>query len=146
MLQFRALSIALAALLLLSAPGLAAEPSGLSSYSAAQTIEVLTSDEDGATRETTIWIVVVDGAAYIRTGGTSWGENVQRSSRLEIRHGGSTQVFGIFFVEKDEERTPIEDAFREKYGFQDKLVGWFRGSSRLLIMRLTDAPSIETAP
>ena len=60
--------------------------------------------------------------------------------------GESTQAFGVVMVEDDEERTPITNAFREKYGFQDKLVGWFRGSSHAVIMRLTDASAVQAAP
>ncbi|MBW2394482.1 MAG: DUF2255 family protein [Deltaproteobacteria bacterium] len=139
MLQIRLVFVALSMALLLASPVLASEASDVSVYTDEGTIEVLTSDEDGAARETTIWIVIVDGAAYIRTGGTSWGENVQRASQVQVRLEGATRAFEVVFVEDDAVRTQITDAFREKYGFQDKVVSFLRGSSRPLIMRLTEA-------
>jgi hypothetical protein len=49
------------------------------------TVEVVTTDLDGADRETTVWLAVVDGAGYVRTGSSRWGDNVVRSPELELR-------------------------------------------------------------
>ena len=54
-------------------------------YADERTVEVVTTNEDGSERVTTIWIVVVDGQAYIRTGGTGWGDNLERDRRLVLR-------------------------------------------------------------
>ena len=46
---------------------------------------VLTTNEDGTPRETTIWLAVVDGQGYIRTGGwTKWGDNVKRDPEIAL--------------------------------------------------------------
>lgn len=101
----------------------------------AGTVEVVTTDEDGATRETTVWIAVVDGAAYVRTGSSTWGDNVVRTSELELRAEGSSQAMRVDFVEDDALRERVWQAFREKYGFSDWALGWIRGS-RPKIMQL----------
>ena len=44
-----------------------------------ETVEVLTEDEDGSLRVTTVWLLVQDDEAYLRTGDTRWGSNVARS-------------------------------------------------------------------
>jgi hypothetical protein len=50
-----------------------------------QTIQIVSTDEDGGQRLTTIWIVVLDRQAYIRTAGTTWGDNVEREGALKLR-------------------------------------------------------------
>src|SRR5512134_2485053 len=49
---------------------------------AVDTVEVVTTDEDGALRETTVWLAVVDGQGYVRTSDTSWGGNLVRNPEL----------------------------------------------------------------
>lgn len=100
------------------------------------TVQVLTENEDGAVRNTRVWLAVVDGQGYIRTGGSSWGENVERDPDVRVRIEGTEYALHALFVEDDELRERIVAAFREKYGFSDALVGLFRGA-RPKIMRLT---------
>jgi len=49
-----------------------------------QTVQVISTDEGGRARTTTVWIVVVDGQAYLRTGRTIWGGNVEREGKTEV--------------------------------------------------------------
>jgi hypothetical protein len=44
-------------------------------------IEIVTHDEDGDARETTIWFVELDGQGFIRTGDTNWGKNIHRNPK-----------------------------------------------------------------
>jgi len=48
-------------------------------------VQVISTDEGGRTRTTTFWIVVVDGQAYLRTGRTTWGRNVEREGKLKLK-------------------------------------------------------------
>ena len=50
-----------------------------------QTVEVISTNEDGGQRLTTVWIVVLEHQAYLRTGGTTWGDNVEREGTLRLR-------------------------------------------------------------
>ena len=133
--------LALAMLLAMSLPAFAWEGAEWGDLAEARTIEVLTHDEDGDLRETTIWVVVVDGAAYINTNATTWGENVERTPRLDVRQAGSTRRFEIRFLEEEDERHRVQQAFRAKYGFQDKLLGLFMDESKATIMELVDPQS-----
>lgn len=101
-----------------------------------ETIQVLTEKEDGTRRDTTVWLVVVDGQGYIRTGGSSWGDAVKADPDVEIRIGDASYLLQVRFVEDEELYQRVTDAFREKYGFADVLAGVLRGSNPS-IMRLT---------
>jgi hypothetical protein len=130
--SFRWAGVALG--LLVAGPA-AAEALDWASLREVGTVEVLTTDEDGAIRETTVWLAVLDGAGYVRTGSSTWGDNVVRTPELELRAAGATHPMRVEFVEDDAERQRIADTFREKYGFQDWSVSWIRGS-RPKIMQL----------
>ena len=123
------------ALCLLASGPAAAEAPDWASLRDVQTVEVLTTDEDGAPRETTVWLVVVDGAGYVRTASTSWGDNVVRSSELALRAAGSSHPMRVEFVEDDALRQRVAEAFAAKYGLSDRVLSWIRGS-RPKIMRL----------
>lgn len=99
-------------------------------------VEVLTADEDGAARETTIWLTVLDGQGYVRTSGsTTWGGNVERNSDISLRIEGTEYPLHAVFIEDDELRARVVASFREKYGWFDGFVNFIRGS-RPRIMRL----------
>lgn len=100
-----------------------------------ETVEVLTQDEDGESRETVIWLIVVDGEGYIRTGGTSWGDNVARDPNIALRIEETEYRVQAEFVEDDALRETITAAFREKYGWSDAMISPIRGS-RPRIMHL----------
>jgi hypothetical protein len=99
------------------------------------TVSVATTNADGTLRYTTVWIVVVGGRGYIRTGDTSWGANVTRDPNLKLVVGETEYALRADFVEAEDERARVTAAFNEKYGLTDTLVGWMRGA-RPKIMRL----------
>jgi hypothetical protein len=92
-------------------------------------VRVLTTNQDGTPRETTIWLAVVDGRGYIRTSGsTTWGDNVERNPDIALRIGDSEHPLRASFVEDEALRERIVAAFREKYGRFDGFLDVFRGS------------------
>ena len=90
---------------------------------------------DGTLRYTTVWLVVVGGRGYIRTGDTTWGANVVRDPDVKLVIGEQEYALRADFVEADDERALVMAAFNEKYGWTDTVIGWFRGA-RPKIMRL----------
>lgn len=99
-------------------------------------VEVLTSDADGSLRETPVWIVVLDAAAYVRTNDSKWLANIRRGSavRLRIRDVESP-------VEAAETRDAalaeqVEEAFKAKYGLTQRVMSLFR-MSEPTVLRLT---------
>ena len=130
--------LSLAALLaagLLSAAAGAAAPDW-NAVADVEEVEVLTTDEDGSPRETTIWLAVLEGQGYIRTTrSTTWGDNVERDPDIALRIGEEEHSLTAAFVEDAALRERIIQAFRDKYGWFDGLLNVIRGSNPR-IMRL----------
>jgi hypothetical protein len=91
-----------------------------------QTVEVISSDEGGGARLTTVWIVVLDHQAYLRTGGTRWGDNVEREGKLRLRVPQGEFTLRAEKVLSASEQERVAAAFREKYGTSD----WWSGLVR----------------
>ena len=103
------------------------------------TVVVGTADADGSARETTVWLVVVDGEAYVRTGGSRWGDNAVRSGELALQAAGAAWPMRVEPVEDEALRQRVADAFRAKYGWTDAVLSWMRGS-RPRIFHLVPSP------
>ena len=119
------------ALALLSCASLPPAPARVapdwSALASEETIQLLTQDPDGDIRETTVWLVVVDGIGTIRTGNASWYANLTRDPTLKVRMGGLEYPMRIERVTDEETRRRINSVFRAKYGVQDRTVQLFRG-------------------
>jgi hypothetical protein len=129
------LPAALPLLLALAAAPAAATAPDWNAVAAVDTVEVVTTDEDGALRETTVWLAVVDGEGYVRTSDTSWGGNLVRNPELTLRIEDDEHPLRVEFIEDDALRTRVEESFNEKYGFSDSFITFFR-SDHPKIMRL----------
>ena len=92
----------------------------------AQTVEVISTDEGGGSRLTTVWIVVLDHQAYLRTGGTRWGDNVEREGKLRLRVEQGEYALRAEKVLAASEIERVQAAFTEKYGSSD----WWSGLVR----------------
>ena len=124
----------LAAGLLLAAPSLAAHHEGgdWSAWADLEEIQVLTVQEDGTPRETTIWILVQGSSAYIRTSaGSAWGDEVERADTIGLRGGGEERTVRATAITADEERERLVEGFRAKYGFVDRFLDVVRGKARI---------------
>ena len=116
-------------LLALALPGAAraAEPDWEKLNDVGQ-IEVVTHDEDGDARETTVWFAVLDGQGFIRTGSSTWGQNIRRNpADVVLRIEDHEYPLRAEFIENDALRERIVAAFREKYGWTDGAVQFIRG-------------------
>jgi hypothetical protein len=118
-----ALSPILLAALFASAPARASAPDW-SAAAGVQTVEIVTTNEDGTPRDTTIWLAVVDGQG-----------NIERNPEVVLRIEKAEYPLRAEFVEDAPLRARIEQVFREKYGFSDAFIGMFR-SGEPKIMKL----------
>jgi hypothetical protein len=91
-----------------------------------ETVVVVTADEDGGPRETTVWLAVVGDQGYLRTGGTTWGDNAERAPEITLRAGGSDHPLRAERVRDPALIDRVQTAMREKYGSSDVLSGWIR--------------------
>jgi len=135
--RIRQLSLTACAAVLVMAPIAAgADGPDWDAVVAVKEIDVLTTNEDGNSRETIIWFTLLDGQAYIRTTrSTTWGDNVERNPDIVLRIEEAEYPFHAAFITDEAEREKIVASFREKYGWIDGFLNFVRGSSPR-IMRL----------
>ena len=108
-----------------------------SRWSDLRTVEVISTDEGGRTRTTTVWIVVVEGQAYLRTGNTIWGGNVEREGKLKLKGAPGEYQCRAERITDLSLQERVVAAFRAKYGFRDVISSVIRlGKSR--IFRLSE--------
>jgi hypothetical protein len=132
--RLRALALALS-IALLALAAAASEPPDWDAIKDVDTVSVGTTNADGTVRYTTVWLVVVGGRGYLRTGNTTWGENVARDPNVTLVIDEKEYALRVELVEAEDERALVTAAFNEKYGWSDSMIGWFRGG-RPKIMRL----------
>ena len=124
-----ALAVSVASIGLFAAAGARASEPDWDKVAGVGTIQVITHDEDGAARETKIWLAVVDGQGFIRTGDTHWGKNIRRNpADVVLRIEGKEYPLRAEFIENDKLRERVVAAFRAKYGWFDGFVNFVRGS------------------
>jgi hypothetical protein len=78
-------------------------------------------DDDGAFHDTRLWVVDVDGAAYVRTGNpqSPWLLRVRAHPDVEVTRAGATASFRAVPVEDPGIRDRVNAAVAEKYGFSE---------------------------
>ncbi len=89
-------------------------------------IEVLTADEDGELRETPVWVVVVNGAAYVRTNNSRWLVNIRRGSATRLRVREVETAMTATVVSDASEKARVEMAFKAKYGLVQRVMSALR--------------------
>lgn len=85
-------------------------------------VHIVTEDETGRPRVTRIWHVQLDDGAAIRTGESRWWKNIKRGSSVYLRLGGVDYPVRAQTVVDADLRERIDQAFAEKYGWQERLV------------------------
>jgi hypothetical protein len=82
-------------------------------------IEMLTPRRDGSISSRPIWVVVVDGEAYVRSylgPRGAWYRRALSDGRAQIGVDGRTIDVGAEPVQGEEVNVRVSDAFRAKYG------------------------------
>ena len=119
-------SMVCAAVLLAVASAVRAAELDWQRFQDADVIEILTQDEGGAPRETSVWIVSFDGHGYVRTNDSRWLANIRRGSGVALRLG--EQEFAVAAREPNDAAisTRVEEGFKQKYGFMQRVMSAFR--------------------
>jgi hypothetical protein len=128
---------ALLALLLLSAAPAAAQ-SEWSPFVEASIVHIVTRDEDGAERDTSVWFVVVDDAGFVRTNDSRWLANIRRGSSVVLRFDETSRPVTTEEVSDAVLTGAVEEAFKVKYGLLQRVMSAFR-MREPTVLRLTAA-------
>jgi hypothetical protein len=144
MTRFALLPFLLCALLLLpgcaSAPVAATGPLDWTTVSDVDVIEVVTRDEDEDVRVTKVWFVLIDDVGYLRTNSSRWLENIRRSPEVTIRIDGVDHPQIATEALDPALRQRVDEASREKYGWQDSFIGAFRSEDPQILKLAQPAP------
>jgi hypothetical protein len=116
--------LALLAFVSLTAPSHA--ESTWSPFAEADVVRIVTMDEDGAQRDTPVWFVVVDGAAFVRTNDSRWLANIRRGSSVSLRLDETERAVTSEEVSDAAVTGAVEEAFKVKYGFMQRVMSVFR--------------------
>jgi hypothetical protein len=114
------------ALLLFAAPALADEIDW-QAMASQDVVRIITVDADGDVREKKVWIAVLDGTAWLRTGNSRWLENIRRDPEVKLRVGGQLLELRAEEIEDAAARERVDAAMRAKYGWADRMTGLLRG-------------------
>jgi len=122
-----------------------AQDAPFSPFVDADIVEIVTIDPDGDTRETKIWIVVLDGAGYVRTNDSRWLANIRRDSPVALRYDDveldvlASEVVDLVVQER------VEAAFKAKYGAMQRIMSFFRISDPTCLRLDVKPKTIATA-
>ena len=82
-------------------------------------VDMVTPRRDGSLSRRPVWVVVVDGDAYVRSyrgEGGAWYRRSRADGQATIGMDGRTIEVGVEPVSDDETNRRVSDAFRAKYG------------------------------
>ena len=96
-------------------------------------IEIVTHDEDGEVRETSIWIVAFDDHGYVRTNDSRWLANIRRGSDVALRLGEEDLAVSAREPNDAALTARVEEQFKQKYGFMQRVMSVFRMSEPTLL-------------
>jgi hypothetical protein len=136
---FRRVILLLSLAPLITAHAAAEEALDWSRYAEHGVVTVTTTNRDGSARHTKAWLAVVDGRSYLRTGGTRWGDNIERHPEVAVLIGSESLDLRVRFVTDEDTREAVKRAFREKYGFTDWAINLFRGNNPRIMLLETPA-------
>jgi hypothetical protein len=134
-------SMALSIGLVLLADGARAQAPNWNAVADEDVIEVLTHDPDGDLRETKVWVGVVDGVGYVRTGDTRWRGNIAADPNVGVRIAGQEYALRAELVRDASLRARVDAVFRAKYGFTDRVLGWFGNDGGKYCLALVPRPA-----
>jgi hypothetical protein len=106
-------------------------------------IDILTPRRDGSTASRPIWVVVVDGDAYVRSwlgGKGAWYRRALADGGAAVQVGGRTLDVGLEPAQDEELNRQVSDAFWEKYGAR------FRGPTEEMVTPEVEATNLRLTP
>jgi hypothetical protein len=101
-------------------------------FTKANTVTITTNNADGTPKQTTVWLIVLEGFPYVRTGNTSWAENIARDPNVLLNVDKQDFLLRAVQVQDQLLIERLQAAYREKYGLSDRLVGLMPGAGTKL--------------
>ena len=128
----------LPALAILFAATAAPAQTAWSPFDEASVVQIVTQDEDGSERDTTVWFVVVDDAGFVRTNDSRWLANIRRGSNVVLRLDETSRPVTSEEVGDAVRHRRRGRGVQAKYGFVQRVMSAFR-MREPTVLRLTPA-------
>jgi len=102
-----------------------------------EVVVLTTTDADGASQETRLWVVDDADAVWLRgSPGRDWVTRVQANPEVVLERGDTRTPYTAVPVDTPEQRERIEQQMRDKYGTTDLLIMILEGSPQAFPVRL----------
>ncbi len=110
----------------------------VASETGAEVVTVETTNADGGTSSTRLWVVDDGGFAWLRAGmgRVKWVDQAQAAGELVMTRAGSDRRYRVAVFDDPETRDRIHSLMAEKYGAQDKLIAMIRDGAGSIAIRL----------
>ena len=108
---------------------------GASEFSG-EVVTLRTFQENGLSRETSLWIVEDRGRLYLRAGTpeSGWLARLAEHPQVELVRDGASTAYRAVLVPR--QRARVNELMAEKYGWGESLVALSRDSAKVTIVRL----------
>ena len=124
--RFAGLAGLLAAALAAAPDGARAAEIDWAPFAEESVVEILTVDPDGEPRETRLWVVVVGGAAYVRSNDSRWLANIRRDPEVRMRVREREYPLRAEETANRETTERVEETFKAKYGWMQRMLSALR--------------------
>ena len=101
-------------------------------------VEIVTRDADGGLRETSVWIVSLDGHGYVRTNDSRWLANIRRGSSVALRLDDGEHPVAAREPNYPALAARVEEQYKLKYGVMQKVMSAFRTREPTVLELTTD--------
>jgi hypothetical protein len=112
---------------------------GIAQQIAAESGEVVvltTTDAEGRSHETRLWVVDHEGSAWLRAGADvqAWYRRLLERPEVEVERGGSRRPFTA--VPQPDQQGTVDRLMRAKYGWADRFISLLFGRDDSVPIRL----------
>ncbi len=101
-----------------------------------EVVILTTDDATGEPAETRLWVVDLEGSAWLRSGSpqSGWFLRIKANPLIRVERGGQPYRYRAVFV--PERRAEINALMREKYGWSDAYISLLFGRDEAVPVRL----------
>ncbi len=100
-----------------------------------------TTDSDGSSRQTHLWVVQSEGTLWLRAGDptSGWLQRLEANPIVSVTRGAETRRYRAIPVRDPEVRDRIHALMRERYPAADRLISMVRDDAGSIPVRLEPA-------
>lgn len=110
-----------------------------------EVVTLTTWDAEGEPHETQLWIVELEGVAYLRAGSRNarWLERARAHPRVELLRGGSRIAYRALPVDDPASRQAVNQAMARKYAGPNRAWAWLYQGHDAIPVRLEPLGAAE---